>query len=296
MKSAGLRSPRRPITPTSRHRSSLGSARPALRRSSSVCWSLLASLTRSQSPIAGSRESGTYEVVNSKKAISAEVARRRLESRRPNMKSRSSSLVLADHAAPRQVRKWRISDAYWALLRFLDCVNHAAKAGGFTARFPTECNSYTGISVTCILVTSMIPHRTLVRYSGNPDGPKRALSIRQPWTWAILYAGKRVENRSWPTCYRGPIYLHAGMQVDWDSLDDLELVIRRVPGPRPPAYRGALVGTADLVACVRPDEVDPDQVSWAVGPWCFVLENVRALAAPIPMHGARGLFKIKDTM
>jgi len=27
------------------------------------------------------------------------------------------------------------------------------------------------------------------------DLPVKALSIRQPWVWAILNAGKRVENR-----------------------------------------------------------------------------------------------------
>lgn len=38
----------------------------------------------------------------------------------------------------------------------------------------------------------------------------KALSIRQPWAWAILNAGKRVENRSWQAChYRGPLLIHA---------------------------------------------------------------------------------------
>lgn len=31
----------------------------------------------------------------------------------------------------------------------------------------------------------------------------RALTIRQPWAAAITYADKRVENRVWPTSYRG---------------------------------------------------------------------------------------------
>jgi hypothetical protein len=44
----------------------------------------------------------------------------------------------------------------------------------------------------------------------------KALSIRQPWLWAILNAGKRIENRSrrdgrMPACcyHRGELYLHA---------------------------------------------------------------------------------------
>jgi hypothetical protein len=26
----------------------------------------------------------------------------------------------------------------------------------------------------------------------------KALSVRQPWAWAIIYALKNVENRGWP--------------------------------------------------------------------------------------------------
>lgn len=31
----------------------------------------------------------------------------------------------------------------------------------------------------------------------------KALSVRQPWAWAIVHAGKDVENRNWPTPHRG---------------------------------------------------------------------------------------------
>jgi hypothetical protein len=52
----------------------------------------------------------------------------------------------------------------------------------------------------------------------------KALSIHQPWAWAILHAGKTVENRTWSTKYRGPLLIHASKtrtsydreaQVDW---------------------------------------------------------------------------------
>ena len=41
------------------------------------------------------------------------------------------------------------------------------------------------------------------------DLPDIALSIRQPWAWAILHAGKDIENRSWSTSFRGPVCIHA---------------------------------------------------------------------------------------
>lgn len=37
----------------------------------------------------------------------------------------------------------------------------------------------------------------------------KALSIKQPWVYAILHEGKDIENRSWNTAYRGWLALHA---------------------------------------------------------------------------------------
>ncbi|MEH1869303.1 MAG: ASCH domain-containing protein [Nostoc sp.] len=36
----------------------------------------------------------------------------------------------------------------------------------------------------------------------------KALSVRQPWAWAIIYALKNIENRGWPIHYRGDILIH----------------------------------------------------------------------------------------
>lgn len=45
------------------------------------------------------------------------------------------------------------------------------------------------------------------------------LSLRQPWLWAVLAAGKRVENRSWNTWHRGPVILHAAKGCDPDEYE-----------------------------------------------------------------------------
>jgi hypothetical protein len=44
----------------------------------------------------------------------------------------------------------------------------------------------------------------------------KALTVRQPWAWATIYAGKDVENRRWRTTYRGPLLIHAGKNADPD--------------------------------------------------------------------------------
>lgn len=41
-----------------------------------------------------------------------------------------------------------------------------------------------------------------------------ALTIWRPWTTCILRYGKSVENRSWTTNYRGPVWIHAGKKFD----------------------------------------------------------------------------------
>lgn len=35
------------------------------------------------------------------------------------------------------------------------------------------------------------------------DIPHLALSVRQPWAWAIIHAGKDIENRTWQAVNHG---------------------------------------------------------------------------------------------
>jgi ASCH domain len=91
----------------------------------------------------------------------------------------------------------------------------------------------------------------------------KALSLRQPWAWAILHAGKRIENRRWNTKYRGPVLLHAAKGGDEAEFRDAfcwmvdagVLPISSVPsrsmalGLMP---RGGIVGRARIVDVIRP--------------------------------------------
>ena len=44
----------------------------------------------------------------------------------------------------------------------------------------------------------------------------KAITVRQPWAWAILHGGKDVENRTRNIAgsYRGPLVIHAGLALD----------------------------------------------------------------------------------
>ena len=123
-----------------------------------------------------------------------------------------------------------------------------------------------------------------------------ALSVRQPWAWAILHAGKRVENRVWalPQQLIGHrILLHASKGCTRYEYEDGADFIEAVSGLRPPPLdqlpRGAIVGAFNLVGCVAPGE---DGGDWhARDQYGFQLDRVAAIAEPVPCSGLLGFWK-----
>jgi len=113
----------------------------------------------------------------------------------------------------------------------------------------------------------------------------KALSIQQPWAWAILEAGKRYENRIWCTNYRGPLLIHAGKSKS-------RLKTTSLPGQ--PAAKDlafqAIVGIVNLVDCVPVAQVAGQP--HAEGPWCWVLADPVKFAQPIPYRGQLNLFEV----
>lgn len=75
----------------------------------------------------------------------------------------------------------------------------------------------------------------------------KALSIKQPWAWMILHAGKDIENRDWPTGYRGTFLIHASKSTDPAGIQYAEENGIELPLILP---AGGIVGQVDLVDCV----------------------------------------------
>lgn len=120
----------------------------------------------------------------------------------------------------------------------------------------------------------------------------KALTVRQPWAWAILHAGKRIENRSRRTHFRGRFYIHAGLAVPhFRDLLNCETRLGAVQGcPDATDFQyGAIIGTAELVGCVYSDTlVTPWGEPMA---WHWMLDNVKPLRKPIPARGQLGLWE-----
>jgi len=122
----------------------------------------------------------------------------------------------------------------------------------------------------------------------------KALSIRQPWAHLICAGLKDIENRTWPTAYRGRIYVHAGQRFDFEGWNYLCLHAKLLRGIDidqwaalalyPPS---GIVGEVDIVDCVRASESP-----WFEGPFGFVLRNPVPYPKPIPMRGRLGLFEV----
>jgi hypothetical protein len=109
----------------------------------------------------------------------------------------------------------------------------------------------------------------------------KALTIRQPWAWAIAHAGKNVENRDWFTHYRGPLAIHAGLGRD--DIGELPRGVRRPSDEELTA--GAIIAMADLV-----EVVEAIRSKWFEGTYGWVLANVRPLKKPVACKGSLGLW------
>src|SRR3990172_2670663 len=124
---------------------------------------------------------------------------------------------------------------------------------------------------------------------------RKALSVRQPWSWLICAGYKDVENRAWTSPFRGRIYIHAGQRRDehaWpyianayrhlltdEARDALALLWLN--------WRGAaIIGEADIVDCVS-----ASTSPWFEGPYAFVLANPVLYSIPIPCKGHLGFFE-----
>lgn len=122
----------------------------------------------------------------------------------------------------------------------------------------------------------------------------KALSIRQPWAWAILNAGKDIENRDWRSDFRGVIAVHASKSVtklEYEDARDFMIAhigvdVANKLSESTLAF-GAIIGTVEIVDCV---DWSPSQ--WAVGSYCFVLSNPKPLIKPVLCKGALGLWDV----
>jgi len=133
----------------------------------------------------------------------------------------------------------------------------------------------------------------------------KCISLWQPWATLIAIGAKRVETRSWPTNYRGPILIHASKK--WDA----ELIGIRSDGRFDEPLReagleelplGCIVAVSSIVKIERTEAVR-DRLSaqerafgnYETGRWAWALGRPVRIT-PIPFKGAQGIFDVPDNV
>ncbi len=121
----------------------------------------------------------------------------------------------------------------------------------------------------------------------------KALSIRQPWAWLIIYGGKDIENRDWFTPLRGRFLVHAAKGMTANEYEKAMRFATRLGVHVPPAtdlQRGGIIGTAGIVDCVK-TSASP----WFFGRYGFALTEAQPLPF-IPWKGSLGFFNVPDAV
>ncbi|MDP2369365.1 hypothetical protein [Rhodoferax sp.] len=154
-----------------------------------------------------------------------------------------------------------------------------------------------------------------------------ALSLRPVWAWLVIRPDvtdpaaraklyelgqiKVIENRGWPTSYRGELLIHAGKKLTVDDYDAALLFIEAFICPSLAAIvpdigelqAGGLVGRVNLVNCVQAHPSpwftggsaipSPRTVDDAHGTgYGFVLENARPMPF-VPYKGMQRFFNVR---
>jgi hypothetical protein len=138
----------------------------------------------------------------------------------------------------------------------------------------------------------------------------KAITLWVPWGWAILHAGKNVENRWSNLGHTGVIAVHSGLHWDYDEVretfHDIKALhadvcrARETPTILPTtnlealkAERGHITGIVTIREWKRARACPSPWVSSLDGDgWCAVLQNPVALPRPVACKGARGIWVV----
>lgn len=83
---------------------------------------------------------------------------------------------------------------------------------------------------------------------GEAAAEVRMLTVKRPWSWALIFGGKDIENRKQYVSYRGLLLIHAGQGLAEDGTEFM-----RSLGIEPPAeafQAGRIVGSVEVTGCV----------------------------------------------
>ena len=132
----------------------------------------------------------------------------------------------------------------------------------------------------------------------------RALTLHQPWGWAIAAGHKAVENRPWepPRGFIGERFaIHAGKTYDFEGGRKIAQLLGLDVLPPEVNIAGAVIAVATCVRVIQDRTLDPERSTknlsneefrWFFGPFGWVLRDVVRLERPVPCRGFQQLWTL----
>lgn len=118
----------------------------------------------------------------------------------------------------------------------------------------------------------------------------KAISVRQPHAWLIVMGIKDVENRTWPTKYRGRILIHASKhkltKAEYEWVEQAYARVGKKAPSREEFLTGGIIGSVEITDCVT-----KYKGTFFSGPYGFVLKRPKKLPFK-PMNGKLGIFEV----
>ncbi|MCD0452007.1 hypothetical protein LO762_22840 [Actinocorallia sp. API 0066] len=118
----------------------------------------------------------------------------------------------------------------------------------------------------------------------------QAISVKQPYAWAVARGHRRLSNQDEPTPYRGTVLIHAAMRVDLDSRALPQVLAAGWDPADPLSTLGAVIAVATVTDVCEAGVSGP----CACGPWAkrgdhhWLLDDIRPLRRPIVAVGYQG--------
>lgn len=137
----------------------------------------------------------------------------------------------------------------------------------------------------------------------------KAITIYQPFAFAIVAGLKKYETRPRRTNIRGRIAVHASIKDPWKTgilkdMDEMRAIARILSeyraahgGPRiPPQLEfGVIMGTVEITDCKPVEQVIETLTAqerilgdYTPGRYAWILKNPVLFSRPIPAHGKQG--------
>lgn len=143
----------------------------------------------------------------------------------------------------------------------------------------------------------------------------KAISVKQPWAWAIVHGSKTIENRTQMWNYRGPLAIAASKT--WSNEGFADPRVREAFAARHPDLvgsgaeeqarglfpQGVIIGVVELIdihvadgdACCAPwGDQRGGVFSSARAITHLVLQHPQPLWIPVPAPGALGLWEVPE--